>query len=237
MKKYIVACLLFLFPAYINRFLLQLIGGGKIGKGVHVGFSIILVNDLLIENNVRIGHLNVVICNGLHIGENTHFRHLNIAKGFFNIIIGANTWFNHSNKFSKLTPDSETMNISEICIGQNASINVKVIFDLSDNIYIDDGTVLAGSGTQVWTHSFYKSRKSTESFKITKPVKIGKNCYIGSNCGIMPGVNISDDITVGSMTCVSRNLHDKGLYVSQPIRYINFDPDEKIVEFQRAHSE
>lgn len=90
------------------------------------------------------------------------------------------------------------------------------------------------SGTQIWTHSFFKSRQSlTKSVKSTKPVAIGKNCYIGSNCGIMPGVCISDGITIGSMTCVSKSLQREGLYVSQPIRFIEFDPDSKIASLQK----
>ena len=233
MKKYIRAIILFIFPAYICRYLIMLLGGGKIGKGVHIGFSMIIVNELNIGDNANIGHFNIVKCNKLYIGAQTQFRHFNFAKGHFNVIIGENTWFNHSNKFSKLTPHGTTVSITEIFIGNHASINTNITFDLSDSITIEDGTVLAGSGTQIWTHSFYKSRINLcESVKVTKPVNIGKNCYIGSNCGIMPGVCIGNGITVGSMTCVSKSLNKEGLYVSQPIRYIEFDPDAKIAELK-----
>lgn len=233
MKKYLVAIILFLLPVYISRFIIMLLGGGKIEKGAYIGFSMIIVNEIQIGASAHIGHLNVIKCNKLYIGEKTQFRHLNIAKGFFNITIGSNTWFNHSNKFSKLTPKGTCVSLTEVRIGDFASINTNITFDLSDSIHIGDGTVIAGSGTQIWTHSFYKSRiKLNESVKVTKPVSVGKNCYIGSNCGIMPGVSIGDGITVGSMTCVSKSLKIAGLYVSQPIRFVEFDPDDKISEIK-----
>lgn len=193
------------------------------------------MNDIQIGNYSYVGHFNIIKCNKLCIGDKTQFRHLNIAKGYFDILIGSNTWFNHSNKFSKRTPKGTSVSLTEARIGDYTSINTNITFDLSDTIDIDDGTVLAGSGTQIWTHSFYKSKVNfSESVKVTKPVKVGKNCYIGSNCGIMPGVSIGDGITVGSMTCVSKNLNKAGLYVSQPIRFIEFDPDEKIADLKNG---
>lgn len=233
MKKFFMALILFLLPANISRYLIMLLGGGKIGKGVHVGFSIIVVNEIQIGDYSYVGHFNIIKCNKLCIGDKTQFRHLNIAKGYFDILIGSNTWFNHSNKFSKLIPKGTSASLTEVRIGDYTSINTNITFDLSGNILINNGTVLAGSGTQIWTHSFFKSRINlNESVKIIKPVKIGENCYIGSNCGIMPGVCIEDGITVGSMTCVSKNLNKAGLYVSQPIRFIEFDPDDKIADLK-----
>lgn len=235
-KQFFAAICLFIFPASFCRLIFLCTGLKRkynIRKNVKIGFSIIIVNELYIGEMSRIGHFNIVKCNSLHIGGNTRFLHLNFAKGTFNIHIGNNAWFNHSNKFSKLESSLNNKKITEIRIGNYTSVNVHVLFDLSDNIIVSDGSVLAGSGTQIWTHSFYISRINVgRNVKTTKPVVIGNNCYIGSNCGIMPGVEISDGITVGSMTCVSKDLSVPGLYVSQPIRFVEFDPDKKIDEKQ-----
>lgn len=108
----------------------------------------------------------------------------------------------------------------------NSALIMKHNLDLSDNITIDDNTTLAGVGTQIWTHAFYKS--ATRSAKVTAPVKIGKNCYIGSNVIICAGVTIRDNIAVGANATVSKDLTKPGLYVNQALRFIEYDGDKAI---------
>ena len=108
----------------------------------------------------------------------------------------------------------------------NSALIMKHNLDLSDNITIDDNTTIAGVGTQIWTHAFYKS--ATRSAKVTAPVKIGKNCYIGSNAIICAGVTIGDNIAVGANATVSKDLTKPGLYVNQALRFIEYDGDKAI---------
>lgn len=238
LKRLVAAICLFAFPASWCRVIFCATGlkrNYSIAKKAKIGFSVIIVNELFIDEMSQIGHFNIIKCNNLHIGKNSKFLHLNFAKGSFNIEVGDNVWFNHSNKLSKLETQENDKRITELRLGSHTSVNVHILFDLSDNILIGENSVLAGSGTQIWTHSFYISKIDVErNIKITKPCYIGHNCYIGSNCGIMPGVVISDGITVGSMTCVSKDLKISGLYVSQPTRFVEFDVDKQIDEIQRC---
>ena len=107
---------------------------------------------------------------------------------------------------------------------------------MTDDITILDNTILAGLETNIWTHSFYVSKSSGYVARIDKSVIIGRNCYIGSRCTILPGVRISDGVTVGAHVCVSKDLDKSGLYVSQPCRFINFDSDEKISSLKEPGS-
>ena len=108
----------------------------------------------------------------------------------------------------------------------NSALIMKHNLDLSDNITLNDNTTLAGVGTQIWTHAFYKS--ATRIAKVTSPVEIGKNCYIGSNVIICAGVTIGDNIAVGANATVSKDLTKPGLYVNQALRFIEYDGDRAI---------
>lgn len=77
----------------------------------------------------------------------------------------------------------------------------------------------------------FKSKNGNESVLIGKPVFIGRNCYVGTRCTILPGVSIKDGICLGACTCVSKSLEMPGLYVSNKLRFLEFNPDSRISEF------
>lgn len=230
-RRFYVCIVLFFLPTYIARILLFPVKTVKISKNVRIGFSVFWC-DCIILGGVKIGHFNLFMVNTVKIGNGTKIRHLNIFKYDGIVSIGQKCWINHSNKISAKMVNSFPV----FCMQDFSHITVSHIIDMSDSVTLKSGCWIAGTGTQIWTHSFYKSRlKADRSVKITKPVIVGRNCYIGSNSGIMPGVEISDGITVGSMTCVSKDLKVPGLYVSQPIRYVELDPDKKIEEMQNLN--
>lgn len=45
---------------------------------------------------------------------------------------------------------------------------------------------------------------------------------------ICAGVNICSDVALGANTTVSKNIETPGLYVSQPLRFIEFNGDKAI---------
>lgn len=92
--------------------------------------------------------------------------------------------------------------------------------------------MLAGADSQIWTHGFYFSKEGDKVVRIDGDVKIGHNCYIGARCIINGGVEIGDCITIGAGTCVPKTILEQGLYVSQPLRYIPFDPDEAMEKLE-----
>lgn len=113
-------------------------------------------------------------------------------------------------------------------MNERAKIGVKHLLDMTDSIIIGHDSMLAGADTQIWTHNFFFSAHTTKIAREDASVRIGNNCYIGARCTITAGVDIGDAITVGANSCVTKSLRKQGLYVGQGLRYLEFNPDEKI---------
>ena len=154
---------------------------------------------------------------------------LNFIKGLFDIELEDGARIGNMNKVSS----ASKINYHDVVfrLGAKTNLNANHQLDMTDSITIGNNSLIAGTQTQIWTHSFLIPKSKGRRVRVDSPVTIGDNCYVGSRCSIMPGVNISDNITVGAQTCVSKSLKEEGLYVSQPLRFIEFDADEKLNSF------
>lgn len=117
----------------------------------------------------------------------------------------------------KHTPFKEFENI---IIGKGSIITNKHYFDLTDSIEIGEDVIFGGNEIQLWTHGF-------DLFHIKKqsPIKIGNHCYIGSRAIIMPGCNITDFVSIGSGTTVTKSINVPGFYVSSTMIKKSIIPD------------
>lgn len=225
--KYIVSILLFFLPPSIVNFICRCLRyhGFKIsGENIKVGFSIIICDEIELTDNSSIGHLNLIKCNKL-LMKGGEIQHLNFIKGCFSVKMFERSWINNQNKISAL---GKTYHDVSLILEEGAKIGVKHLLDMTDSITIGKNSMLAGADTQIWTHNFYFSKNSSKMAREDAPVIIGTNCYIGARCTIMAGVNISNAITVGANSCISKSLSKQGLYVGQGLRFIEFDPDKKM---------
>lgn len=222
-----LSLILFLFPTVIVRLFVNLfnIKRIQINKDARIGFSWISARRIELDENTRIGHFNLIKVDSLVVKKRAYIKHLNFIKGDFSLILGSDSWINHSNKISTIGHSYHPVKLELL---SHAKIGVSHLLDMTDSIRIGEYSMLAGSDTQIWTHSFYYSKETAKIARIDAPVLIGSHCYIGSRCCITSGVTIGDAITVGAQTCVSKSIDKQGLYVSQPMRYIEFDPDNKI---------
>lgn len=66
-----------------------------------------------------------------------------------------------------------------------------------------------------------------------KKVIIGKHVVVGTGSTILPGVEIGDYSSVGSMSFVNKSLDEGGIYVGIPARKIK-ERSKKIIELQRS---
>jgi hypothetical protein len=81
--------LLALLPSVLKRPLYRLFFRYRIGKRVRIGFSIIDAGECRIEDDVRIGHLNVITrVEKLSIMDHAHIGHLNIIRGGDEVRLG-----------------------------------------------------------------------------------------------------------------------------------------------------
>jgi putative colanic acid biosynthesis acetyltransferase WcaF len=55
---------------------------------------------------------------------------------------------------------------------------------------------------------------------ITKPTTIGKNAFIGARAMILPGVCIGDQVIVGAMSVVSKDVPDHQIVAGNPAQKI-----------------
>lgn len=221
--KLIRALLLLFLPTWLVKYVCV----GKnihIGKNTHVGFSLILTDSLAIGDDSVIGHFNLIKVKSLKLGKKSSVGFLNILKGNFKVELGDKSCIHQTNKIT-----NSADGLDDVCfsMGNVCYVNVGHVIDLSDSLRIEDGSILAGCSTQIWTHGWYYGQTLGQA-KICSPVSIGKNVYVGSRCCITPGVNIADNITIGAQTTISKSLDKSGCYVSQPVRFIEYNPDEKI---------
>ncbi|KFN47907.1 hypothetical protein N790_07090 [Arenimonas malthae CC-JY-1] len=108
-------------------------------------------------------------------------------------------------------------------LGTWSKITVGHVIDCTRSVRLGDYSILAGRGSQVWTHGYLHAAEGIDRFRIDGSVTIGNNVYIGSGCVVNAAVKIGDAITVGSGATVSTSLRIAGLYVSQPLRMVELD--------------
>lgn len=227
----LVAILLFILPSFISFPLCHLIRGKKFtyGKNSKIGFSVILCAEIHIDNNSSIGSLNFIKVNSISLSTNAKIKYFNYIKGRFDVMLGKDSCIN---QLCKISSRINNIRKSRLYVGDNSIIGVGHTIDLTHNVIIGYNSILAGRGSQIWTHGFYHPKTTPVHWRIDREVNIGSNVYVGSACIICAGVKILDDITIGAGCTISKNLSKNGLYVNQALRYIKFVPEESIKRYQ-----
>ena len=59
---------------------------------------------------------------------------------------------------------------------------------------------------------------------ITKPITVGKNAFIGARAMILPGVCIGDQVIVGAVSVVSKDVPDHQVVAGNPAKKIGERP-------------
>lgn len=219
----VTSLVLFLLPTKLARLLLHFNKNVRISPTAKIGFSWISASDIFIDG-ARVGHFNYLKINKIHIGGGK-IGHLNFISGNFELNMQQSN-IGNQNKFSSTGTSYHNVVLK---LEERSHITTKHLFDLTDSIVIGKRTTLAGAGTQIWTHSFLRSKELNRNVRIDSPVFIGDWCYIGSRCNIMPGVRIADEITIGAQTVIAKTLNQSGIYIGQGVRFIDTDFKEKIM--------
>lgn len=189
-----------------------------------VGFSLVLADDFLCKNS-RIGHFNFLRIKGLNL-QNSSIGNFNLMTGYFNLEMSKDSMINNFNSFHGVKKKRLTYFLPSLKLNEKSKIMGHHYFDIVQDIEIGEKSIFAGAFTQCWTHGFiYGVEKQV---RIDGAVKVGSNCYIGASCILLPGIAISDNITLGAGTICSKSLNKSGLYVSSELRYIPYNPDGRI---------
>lgn len=227
MRKYIRALFLFFSPSVLISLFYSLKQRKRI-KHIHIGFSFVIVENLIVDEKCYIGNGNKIFLKNLVMRKNSSIKEKNLFKGTFDVVLHENSAINYHNKFYA---DNSPYTNRILELGHNTIIGIQHSFDLTRSVTIGSNSIFAGSNSQVWTHSFYHAKEGEKRWRIDSDVHIGNNVYIGSICVLCPGIHICDSVHIGAAVCISKDISQPGLYVNQPIRFIELDPDEAVKKY------
>ena len=149
----------------------------------------------------------------------------NILRGPFELILDTTAAIGTFNVIQR-GPKGVTYGTSQLKLGILSKITSYHFIDLTRSITFGDYTTLAGIRSQIWTHGYFHASEGPGRFRVDGEVIVGNNVYIGSGCLINPGIRISDGINIGGNSSISKSLLEKGMYVSQALRFIPKDFEE-----------
>lgn len=195
-----------IFPSFLKRPLYRLFFGYQIGKRVRIGFSIIDAHDCTIDDDVQIGHLNVVTrVEKLIIKDHVRIGHLNIIRGGAEVSLGRYCEIIRMNEINSI-PDPDVVNEIDpvFILGDGSIVTTGHKIDFTDRVEIGRRVILGGRNSSIWTHNRQR----------TLPITIGSLVYMGSEIRMAPGSAIPARSIVGIGSVITAQLTDEGKLIA-----------------------
>jgi len=96
--------------------------------------------------------------------------------------------------------------LGDVVAGRNCWIGPNVILDGLGGLSIGDNVDIS-AGVQIYSHDTVKRARSGGKEPVEyAPTRIGSRVYIGPQSVIQRGVTIGDDVTIGAMSFVNRDV-------------------------------
>lgn len=216
-KYWLTGLVSFLFPSKVAIVILRLLGH-RVGVGVNLGFSLLLTNKLLIDDNVKIGHFNYININRLVMFNEANIGRLNIINGPLSVLLSVKAAIGNGNKITRGAMGVVVQGPSLLRLGKLSKITSNHRIDCTCSISIGSFTTIAGVYSQFWTHGYIHLPSGPDRYRIDGSIQIGNNVSVGSGSIITAGVKISDDVMIGAGTTVAKSIVEAGLYVSSNLR-------------------
>lgn len=220
----LLACIA-LFPSFLKRGLYRLFFGYRIGKRVRIGLSIIDARECRIDDDVSIGHLNLITrVQKFVVGEHVRIGHLNVIRGGDEVALGRYAEIIRMNEINSI-PDADVVNPTDprFLLGDGSIITAGHKIDFTDRVTIGRRSILGGRNSSLWTHNRQR----------TRPIDIGSFAYIGSEIRIAPGGSIPSKCIVGIGSVITSELSADGyLIAGVPAKAVKelSDEDQFLVE-------
>ena len=215
------ALVLFLLPTKICYFFFK-----GLTENVKIGFSLLIVRKLHLGYGTRIGSFNLIRCEALYCGSHANISIKNTIVISGEIILGDSSSIGNRNKITSPTCSTVYVNKGELHLGKKAIITSDHFFDLTDNIFIGENSVIAGKNSEFWTHSYTHS--NYDRFRIDGCIIIGNNSYIGSRSIFLASSGIADHSHIGAGTVISKlyTVKDK-ILISSAVRVLDYSDKRK----------
>jgi len=204
--RLVALAIISLFPSFLKRPTYRLFFGYQIGKRVRIGLSIIDAKECRIDDDVKIGHLNVVIrVKKLAIGDHVKIGHLNLIRGGDEVKLGRYSEIIRMNEINSIA-EPEVVNPIDprFSLGDGSIITAGHKIDFTDRVTIGRRSILGGRNSSLWTHNRQR----------TRPIDIGSFAYIGSEIRIAPGGSVPSKCIVGIGSVITNELSDEGYLIA-----------------------
>jgi acetyltransferase-like isoleucine patch superfamily enzyme len=204
--RLLVLALFAIFPSFCKRSLYRLFFGYKIGKRVRIGISIIDARECRIDDDVQIGHLNVIMrIEKLEIRDHVRIGHLNIIRGGALVSLGRYCELIRMNEINSI-PEPDVVNQIDpvFILGDGSIVTTGHKIDFTDRVEIGRRVILGGRNSSLWTHNRQR----------TMPITIGPLVYIGSEIRMAPGSAIPARSIVGIGSVITSPLAEEGKLIA-----------------------
>ena len=220
----LLACIA-LLPSFLKRPCYRLFFGYQIGRRVRVGLSIIDARRCQIDDDSRIGHLNVVIgVANLKLGDHVKIGYLNIIRGGEEVTLGRYSELMRMNEINSIPePDAVNPVDPRFTLGNGSIITTGHKIDFTDRVEIGRRSIIGGRNSSIWTHNRQR----------TLPITIGEFAYVGSEIRMAPGSALPSRCVVGIGAVVTRKIDAEGFLIAgvpaRPIKELSVD-DQFLIE-------
>ena len=205
-SRLLVLAVCAILPSFLKRPLYRLFFGYRIGKRVRIGLSIIDAGECHIDDDVQIGHFNVVTrVHKLVIKDHVRIGHLNIIRGGTEVSIGRYCEIMRMNEINSI-PDPDVVNKIDpvFLLGDGSIVTTGHKIDFTDRVEIGRRVILGGRNSSIWTHNRQR----------TLPIAIGSLVYMGSEIRMAPGSAIPSRSIVGIGSVITAALTEEGKLIA-----------------------
>ena len=199
-----VQMILFTLPWPLRRRLLSKLLGFKLAPTSFVGYSLILVKEVVLEDGARIKNLTLIKgLDLLHISQHGRLGNLNWVSAF-----PSGTGSVHF---------SEQVRHPQLLIGEHASITNRHLIDCTDSVKVGSFSTIAGFRSQLLTHSI----DLRHSIQRCNPIEIGSYCFVGTGSILLGGSQLPDYSVLGAGSLLNKkHLETYMLYAGTPARKV-----------------
>ena len=224
LRLLLLACIA-LLPSFLKRPCYRLFFGYQIGRRVQVGLSIIDARACQIDDDSKIGHLNVIIgVQNLKLGDHVKIGHLNIIRGGEQVNLGRYSELIRMNEINSIPePDAVNPVDPRFALGNGSIITTGHKIDFTDRVEIGRRTIIGGRNSSLWTHNRQR----------TRPISIGDFAYVGSEIRMAPGGSLPSRCIVGIGAVITGTIEAEGWMIggvpAKPIKELSTE-DQFLIE-------
>jgi acetyltransferase-like isoleucine patch superfamily enzyme len=219
LRRLLTAVVALAVPRPFKSLLLNALGH-RVHRGARIGTSLLLVDRLWLADGTRIGSWNYLRCDRVLLRRGAYLGRLNFVRGPLSLHLRRDASLGNLNRVTR-APRPISYGPARLKLGVLSKLTSGHAVDCMQSVLLGDYTTVAGKGSQLWTHGYLHEPAGPGRARIDGSIRIGNNVYVGSGCIITMGVRIGDAVTVGSLSSVSKSIDAPGLYVSQPLRFLD----------------